>query len=197
MHGLRVPILGDQVPKRKSALSAWFGQTILRLTGWQIQADIPNAPKFVAIAAPHTSNWDFVFGMAFVYAIGLRVQWMGKDSLFKPPFGGLMRRMGGVPISRSSSHGVVEQMVDEFRKRTHFILAITPEGTRRKVEKWKSGFYYIALKANVPILPGFLDFSRKCVGFGAAFRPTGRIEEDLAAIQAFYADKKGKNPLQF
>lgn len=197
MSGSPALILGNRVPKRNSAAGAWLGKTILRLAGWQMEGQVPNEPKFVAIAAPHTSNWDFVIGMAFVYAIGLQVQWMGKDSLFKPPFGGFMKRLGGVPIVRSASHGVVDQMVDEFNRREHFVLGITPEGTRRKVEKWKSGFYYIALKAGVPILPGFIDFGRRRIGFGPPFLPTGNIEEDLAAIQTFYADKRGKNPAQF
>jgi 1-acyl-sn-glycerol-3-phosphate acyltransferase len=119
---------------------------------------MPDCGKLVIIAAPHTSNWDFVFGMTGAFALGLELHWMGKHTLFKPPLGGVMRWLGGLAIDRRAAHGVVEQVADEFARRGQLLLVVTPEGTRSKVERWKTGFWHIARAAGVPILLGGLDY---------------------------------------
>ena len=192
IQNIALPDLGDAVPNRGNPFSKVFGRIVLRLTGWRLEGELPDLPRFVIIAAPHTSNWDFVYGMSCVFAIGLSVKWMGKDSLFKPPFGGVMRALGGIPIERSEKHGVVESMAEEFNRHDKLVVAITPEGTRGRVQKWKTGFYYIAEKAGLPIVTGFIDYKRKCMGFGPMITPGGDIDEDLKNIRSFYSTITGK-----
>ena len=185
------------MPTRGNAFSRGLGKAFLKITGWRLQGALPDLPKFMIIAAPHTSNWDFVIGMAGVFAIGLNVHWMGKHTLFKRPFGCIMRGLGGVPIERAARHGVVDLIVEEFRRREQFLLAITPEGTRGRVDKWKTGFYYIALQSKLPVVPGFLDFGRKHLGFGPMIHPSGDADADLRLIRDFYANIQGKRPELF
>jgi 1-acyl-sn-glycerol-3-phosphate acyltransferase len=165
--------------------------------GWQAEGHVPEGKKFVVIAAPHTSNWDlpFMLGVAYTYRIKLR--WMGKASLFKPPFGWLMSALGGIPIDRSKANDVVSQMVDIYTAADTLAVAIPPEGTRSKVRKWKTGFYNIAHGANVPIALGFLDYKRKVGGIGGVFTTTGDYAADLDEIKAFYAGVTGKNAGKF
>ena len=165
----------------------------LKVTGWKIDGELPEERPLVAIVAPHTSNWDFPFGFAAALQLRIDVRWMGKDSLFKPPFGGIMRWLGGMPVDRSASFGQVDQAV-EFLKQEPIILAITPEGTRSKVRKWKSGFYHIAAKAGAPILLVYFDYPTKTVGLGRLFWPTGDKAADLQEIQDYYKNFKGKRP---
>ena len=171
-----------------------ISRAILRLFGWKVVATLPETHKYVLIGAPHTTNWDFALMLLLKSAIGLQVHWIGKHSLFRWPLGWLMRRLGGVPVDRRSPHKYVDQIVDAFRQRDEMVLVIAPEGTRKKTEYWKSGFYYIALGAGVPIALGFADYARKVGGIGPTIMPTGDIEADLARIRAFYADKTGKHP---
>jgi 1-acyl-sn-glycerol-3-phosphate acyltransferase len=136
---------------------------------------MPDCGKLVIIAAPHTSNWDFVFGMTGAFALGLELHWMGKHTLFKPPLGGVMRWLGGLAIDRRAAHGVVEQVADEFARRGQLLLVVTPEGTRSKVERWKTGFWHIARAAGVPILLGGLDYGwTRLRAQAAGVRPTAR-----------------------
>jgi 1-acyl-sn-glycerol-3-phosphate acyltransferase len=160
---------------------------MLRLMGWSIEGNLPNRAKLVIIAAPHSSNWDFVLGIALVFAMRLDVRFIGKTELFHGPLGALMRWLGGIPVDRSRPEGVVDDAVAGFAARTGMLLALAPEGTRRPVDKWKSGFYRIALKAGVPIVPGYFDNAKRRLGFGAPFLPTGDAERDLATLRAFYA----------
>lgn len=192
MNLYKIPQLGKAVPRRGNAITRVLGRAFLKVIGWRLEGELPDLPKFVIIAAPHTSNWDFIVGMAGVYAIGLKVQWMGKHTLFKPPFGGIMRRLGGIPIERSESHGVVEIMVDEFKKRKQLLLAITPEGTRKWVDKWKTGFYHIAFRSELPIVTAFMDFRRKSLGFGPIVYPSGDLNRDLQTVFDFYVQIAGK-----
>lgn len=194
---LNIPSLGNYVPRRDNVLSRTFGKFILFVTGWRMEGEVPNHPKFIIIGAPHTSNWDAVYGFAAIFALRLRINWMAKHTLFKKPFRSLLTWMGGVPVDRTASHGVVDQTIAAFEKREQFIIAITPEGTRKKVNKWKTGFYYIALKAKVPIVMGFLDYSRKALGFGPLIHPTGNIDADMEKIQSFYSKIKPKRPENF
>ncbi len=167
----------------------------LTLANWKVVGgEIPKEQKFVLIAAPHTSNWDFPFLIAMACILRLEVYWMGKDTLFFGPFGPIMRWLGGIPINRTSAQHVVQSTVDAFENAERLIVVIPPEGTRSKVRQWKTGFYRIAVAANVPIGLSFLDFGRKVGGFLPTFYPTGDIEKDIAEIKDAYKDIKGKYP---
>lgn len=172
----------------------FISRAILRLLGWKVEATLPDTRKYVLIGAPHTSNWDFALMLLLKSAIGLKVHWIGKHSLFRWPRGWLMRQLGGIPVDRRFPHKYVDQIVAAFRQRDEMILVVAPEGTRKWTEYWKSGFYYIALGAGVPIAMGFADYPRKVGGIGASFMPTGDIAADIARIRAFYADKQGLHP---
>ncbi len=175
----------------------WLGRLWLWLFGWRICGEVPPEPKYVLIGAPHTSNWDFLFMMAVVAVLRLKITWMGKDSLFKHPLAGwLMRKLGGIPIDRSRPTGVVTQIVHRFKQSSRLILVVPPSGTRKKKEYWKSGFYWIALTAKVPIVCAYLDFGRKEGGIGPTIIPTGNIKADMDLIRAFYQDIQGKYPEQ-
>ena len=167
---------------------------ILAVTGWKFTSRRNFAPKAVVIAAPHTSNWDFFWTILMAFKVDLKVYWMGKDSLFKGPGGWFLRWLGGVPVNRSKSNNLVDRVSEKFSERKKFTILIPPEGTRSKVNRWKTGFYYIALNAKVPILMGFLDFKHKVGGFGPAFVPTGNIEHDMDIIKGFYKNISGKYP---
>jgi 1-acyl-sn-glycerol-3-phosphate acyltransferase len=178
---------GPHVPRRGGALRAALGRSILGLLGWRLEGGLPDLAKFVVTAAPHSSNWDFIIGIAAVFALRLDVRFVGKAELFRGPLGPLMRWLGGLPVDRHRPEGLVEQLVELFAAREQLVLAMAPEGTRKPVERWKSGFYRIALGAGVPIVPGYFDNGRKRVGFGKPFRPTGDAEADIAELRAFYA----------
>lgn len=169
-----------------------LSRCILRVAGWRIEPRIPDISKYVMIAAPHTSNWDFVLTVLIAFARDVNIHMMGKKELFKGPFGRLFRWMGMIPIDRSRAHNTVAQVIELFRNREKLIMVIPPSGTRRKVMKWKTGFYHIAHGANVPIALGFLDYARKSGGIGRLFRPTGNLEADMNEISAFYAGIAGK-----
>ena len=191
------PTAGDASPTRGNRLTRGFWRAFLKVQGWRFEGTLPNVARGVVIAAPHTSNWDFVVAMSTLLALGLDVRWVGKHTLFRPPFGWLMRWLGGMPVDRSRRQGAVGQIVAVFEDRERLLVGMSPEGTRRRVERWKTGFYHIALGAGVPILPAFFDYPRKVVGVGPLFWPTGNLEADVAALQAFYHDKGGKKPEQF
>lgn len=172
---------------------AWIGWLFLKMLGWRIEGKLPDIKKYVIIAAPHTSNWDFPLTLAMTFALKVKIHWMGKAVMFRWPFGNLCRWLGGIPIERSRSGNVVEQSILAFKKHDELIMVISPEGTRKKVSRWKMGFYHIASGANVPVVLGFLDYRRKVGGIGTTFYPTGRIEEDLDRIKMFYAAMTGKH----
>lgn len=183
---------GNYLPP--NPLIEWIGRTALKLMGWRIEGELPRLDKFVAIGAHHTSNWDFVIFIALKFVLRLNARWFGKHSIFRWPFGGLMRSWGGIPIQRHLSLNMVEQAIQGFRDNREFILVLSPEGTRRKVERWKMGFYHIALGAGVPIVPGALDFANRRVVIGAPFQPTGDAEADLQALLAFFRPYVPKKP---
>lgn len=165
----------------KWALSAHF-----KLRGWRIEGAPPQTRKFVIIAAPHTSNWDFVYFVGAADALDLKLSFIGKASLFKKPFDQMMRDLGGIPLDRERSKDMVKAMVEEFARRDAFMLTIAPEGTRGKARQWKSGFYHIANGAGVPMVLGMMDYRRKVVGLGPAIYPTGDYEADMRKIMSFY-----------
>lgn len=170
-------------------IMAWYGSR-----GWTEESSIPTERKYVIIAAPHTSNWDFPFFIALTTKLGVKTHFMAKDSLFRWPVGRMMRDMGGVSIDRSKSANVVAQMVERFSREDDFILTIAPEGTRGKARVWKSGFYQIALQAGVPIALGMMDYARKRGGIGGLFWPTGDYVADMAKLAEFYKTCTPKYP---
>ena len=176
-----------------------FSLAFLKLTGWKVAGQLPpNGRTSVLIAAPHTSNWDLPYTLMVAFALRLNIYWMGKEQIFKPPFRGLMMWLGGIPIRRESANNVVAASVAALQTADGPLqLVVPPEGTRSKARYWKTGFYYIATGARVPIVMAFMDYERKVSGLGPVFEPTGNLEADMAAIQAFYAPFKGKNPDQF
>ena len=164
-----------------------LGNAWLRAGGWTVVGEMPDLPKFIIVAAPHKSNWDLPNALAAGLHYGLRINWMGKDSLFKWPFGGFMRWLGGIPIDRSKTNNAVAQMVDAFAAADQLVVVIPPEGTRGDVERWKSGFYHIAHGAQVPLVLSFIDYANRRVGVAQMFHTTGDYVGDLARIQAVYA----------
>jgi len=172
----------------------WISIFLLKISGWRTEGAIPDIPKFVMIAAPHTSNWDFPIMMFIAFKLKGKLYWMGKDVLFRKSLKSFFRWLGGIPINRSRSNNVVGQMVDKFVEMDRLILTIPPSGTRKKVKQWKSGFYHIAAGANVPVVLGFLDFKRKTGGIGPVVNITGDMEQDMMVIRSFYADIEGKYP---
>lgn len=169
----------------------------LKLTGWEAEGFRPAQPKFVLIAAPHTTNWDLAYLLAFAVIFDLRITWMGKHVLFRPPLGWVMRAVGGMPVVRSKRGDLVGQLVKEFESRETLALVVPAEGTRSYTSHWKSGFYHIARGANVPIVMSYLDYARRRGGFGAALLPTGDVREDMDEIRDFYEDIIGKFPDRF
>ncbi len=191
---MSIPPLGDRVPRWENALRHAIGRGVLSLAGWRIEGCVPNVPKCVLIVAPHTSNWDFVVGLAALFALGFRATYLGKHTLFRWPFGGLMRWTGGIPVDREAADGVVEDAVTLALRSERMFLTLAPEGTRKKVERWKSGYYRIAVAAGIPIFPVAFDYSRKRVALLPLFAPTGDHEKDEAALRAQYSPAMARRP---
>lgn len=167
---------------------------LLRLFGWQLNNQQPDLCHCVLIGYPHTSNWDFILAMLAKGALGLRFHWVAKDTLFWWPLGTVMRALGGIPVNRRVSNGFTQQLVQRFRQQPELVIVITPEGTRGYRRYWKSGFYHLALAARVPVALGYIDYPRKQLGIGPSLQLSGDQQRDLAAIEAFYADKAGLHP---
>ena len=168
-------------------------------TGWRVEGQLPHGVgKCVLIAAPHTSNWDLPYTLMVSFVLKLHPYWMGKQSLFRPPFRPVMMWLGGIAVDRDKSNNVVAASAAALVAADGNVqLIVPPEGTRSKTRYWKTGFYYIALEANVPILLAYMDYSRKLAGIGPLFKPTGDIEADMRVIKTFYEPFKGKNAQQF
>jgi 1-acyl-sn-glycerol-3-phosphate acyltransferase len=174
-----------------------FYSFLFRFLGWSSSLKEEILPKCVICVAPHTSNWDFIIGMLFYKSIGGEPHFFMKKSWFFFPFNYILKSIGGIPVNRKKKTSLTEQMAEEFKKREHFQLAIAPEGTRKKTSKWKSGFYYIALEARVPITLAYLDYTRKVIGIFENFIPTGNVTEDMEKIKQFYKNTSGKHPAKF
>ena len=172
----------------------WIGRLWMWFFCWDVVGQVPVGEKFVIIAAPHTSNWDFFFGRFALYIYRLKASWIGKDTIFKKPFGGVMRWLGGIAINRDSQHGVVDQIAKQLGESRKLVIAIAPAGTRKRGDYWKSGFYWIAHKAQVPILCGYLDYSHRKACLGLCLVPTGNVKEDMDRIRDFYKSIQGKYP---
>lgn len=182
-------------PPKVNILIKTLAQWFIALVGWKAEGDIHLLPKkFVAIMAPHTSNWDLIFIVGVIFALGVKFNWFGKEEAFRWPLGGLFKRLGGIPIERSAHKNMVQQTVESIRSREQVIVGIAPEGTRSNAKYWKTGFYNIAHQASVPIVFAFLDYARKVGGLGPMMQTTGDIEEDLEEIRKYYKGVTAKNP---
>lgn len=173
---------------------SWIAKFILKLLGWKVDVDLPSTKKYMLIAAPHTSNWDFPLGILVKFSQQLKLNFLGKGALFDSSFGWLFRALGGIPVYRKKKLNMVDQMVKQFNQRDEMILAMSPEGTRSYTEYWKSGFYHIAHKAGVPIAMATLDYGNKMVKLGSTFMPTGDIHADMKIIREFFENVQGKIP---
>lgn len=171
----------------------WMYLLFFRVLGWKIIGDPPVLKKYLIVVAPHTSNWDFMIGLAVRSIKGIQANFLGKRELFRPPYGWIFRKLGGYPVDRKSASHLVDQIVQIARKEERFIVAIAPEGTRSRVEKWKTGFYYIAVGAAIPIVLVSVDYPSKTVVWGEPLYPVGDLNRDADRIDAFFKDKKGKN----
>jgi 1-acyl-sn-glycerol-3-phosphate acyltransferase len=183
--------VGPSVPRTGGAIGKSLGIFSLRVLRWTVDGNIADYPKYVAIVAPHTSNWDFVVGLAARYALRLDASWLGKHTLFRPPFGWIMRRWGGIPVDRTASHDVVSQTVAAFTARPRVFLVITPEGTRKHVSRWRTGFWHIAKGAGVPILPIVFNWRERVIRIGAPFFPGSSVDADVEKLQSLFADASG------
>jgi 1-acyl-sn-glycerol-3-phosphate acyltransferase len=172
----------------------WLGKAWLAFFGWQVAGGAPPVRKAVVIAYPHTSNWDLPFMLAVAYSIDVDVHWLGKKSLFRSPYGGFMRWVGGIPVDRSRHTKLVDAVVDTITPHEELMVVIPPEGTRSQSGRWKSGFYWVAVQAGVPIILGFLDYTKKRGGLGEVLHPTGDIDADFEKIRSFYQGIEGKFP---
>ncbi len=192
-----VPPLGKAVPQRGNRLSRAAGRAVLSLLGWRLEGSVPDVPRVVLIVAPHTSNWDFPVGIAAMLALGLDARWIAKDTLFRPPLGMLLRFLGGTPVDRDAPEGVVEDAVRQLLGTDRLFLTLAPEGTRKKVERWKTGFHRMARGAEVPIWPVALDYGKKAVVLMSTFIPTDDVEGDVRALRARFTPSMARHPQQF
>ncbi len=171
----------------------WLGRVSLRLFGWEAVGEGFDAPKCVFIAAPHTSNWDLFFMLAVAWTLRVPMSWAGKHTLFKIPlWGWYLSLVGGLPVVRGSKTNTVQQLADHFKGRDRMYLAMAPSGTRGLRDSWKSGFYHVAVAADVPIVCGFLDYKNKRGGVGPIIHPTGDVKADMDRIREFYGPIEGK-----
>ncbi len=180
-----------------SQIISLMARLFLKLAGWTIVGEAPKVPKYVMVGAPHTSNWDFIFGMAIALATGAECHWIGKHTLFRGPFNPIMRWMGGIPLDRNGRcrrGSLVEQTVCYYKQHHRLAIVVCPEGTRSLGDRWRTGFYHMAKNANVPIVLAFLDFKNRRGGYGPTVRTSDNIDKDLHEIQAFYANIHGKHP---
>lgn len=188
--------IGAAVPRLQQAGLRLLGHCVLRLFGWRLQVQI-NTPRCVIIVAPHTSNWDFVFGMAAILALQIRVHWYAKHTLFQGWWGGFFRALGGFPVDRSAHGGVVAQTTQRFAQSETLMVGLAPEGTRSRVERWKRGFYHMAHAAQVPVVTAYIDYNTRVVGTGPVFTPTGDWAADLRPVFEFYRGIAPRRPENF
>ena len=184
----------EHLRANRSAFSQWFGRTILKLFGWHVEGQIPNLKRILIIGAPHTSNWDFVYAMATILGLNLRLRWLGKHSIFKPGVRWFMKWLGGIPINRSKPQDIVKNIAKLVEREKGIVIGLAPEGTRNKVEKWKNGFLLMAEATDCTIFMIGMDYLGKRVVLGDSFKPTGNHEADLASIMDYYQRFNGKYP---
>ncbi len=170
-----------------------LGRSMLRFWGWTLEGRVPSDKKILLIAAPHTSNWDWVIGVAGLLALGIRLTYIAKHTLFKGPLGWVMKKTGGVPVDRESAERTVDEIVRQFNQSERLYYAIAPEGTRKQVERWKTGFLRVAYKAKVPVLMVSFDYRKKRILIGDCAELSGDIDRDLESVQRYYSQFSGKN----
>jgi 1-acyl-sn-glycerol-3-phosphate acyltransferase len=193
----RVPEPGPNVQRAHGRLASWLGRVLMSLSGWRFEGEVPDVRKMVLIVAPHTSNWDFPVGLQAKLALRLGGTFIGKHTLFRWPLGIFMRWLGGIPVNRSAAAGFASEVARVLRDADQMTVVIAPEGTRKRIPQWKSGFYRIAVEAGVPILPVGFDYPRKVVFFTPLFHPSGDYEKDLPQLRALYGAEMGKTPSNY
>ncbi|MEK6805146.1 MAG: lysophospholipid acyltransferase family protein [Pseudomonadota bacterium] len=189
--------IGEHVPRTHFRFAQWLARRLLRWAGWRLEVQLPDEPKMVVLAAPHTSNWDGYYAIVSMVALNLRLGLFVKHSMFRWPFRGLLNTLGAIPINRTAAGGLVGQTVQAFHDHPQLLIGLAPEGTRGRVQKWKRGFYLIALEAQVPIVCAYLDYQRRVTGIGLVLNPTGDYAADLEKIQAFYRTITPRRPENF
>jgi 1-acyl-sn-glycerol-3-phosphate acyltransferase len=192
LHVSQIPVLGDAVPQRGNSISRVACRWLFRGLGWRIEGNLPDVPKAVVIVVPHTSNWDFGIGVIAMFALGVRVSFLAKHTLFWWPLGVVMRWLGGLRIDRSSAGRVVKQIIGEFERCQQLVLVVAPEGTRGRVSRWKTGFYRIAQGAELSIVPVSFDYARRTIRFGEPVEPTGDFDSDRDGLEEFFVDVTGR-----
>ncbi|MEX2962507.1 1-acyl-sn-glycerol-3-phosphate acyltransferase [Microbulbifer sp. TYP-18] len=189
-----VPAIPAAWPRMGNAVTRFVGRSVLRLFGWKIHGQLPPHPPCLIAGAPHTSNWDFVFAMAAILAMGVRISWLGKHTIFVWPFRSLLSRLGGIAVDRSVATGVVGQAAAKLQEDPHTVIALAPEGTRARVNNWKTGFLRIAAQAGVAIIPIGIDYRSRSFEIGPPFHPTGDQVADLAEFKRYFRRFQGKRP---
>ncbi|TKS53143.1 acyltransferase [Luteimonas yindakuii] len=191
---LLIPVPPNVPRVKPNRFTRWLARTILRIGGWRVVGELPDVSRLVLIGAPHSSNWDGLWAFSAKVALGLDVRVLGKDSLFRVPgLGWLLHRLGVIPVDRSAASGVVLQAAQLLRTRERLWYGLAPEGTRKRVERWKPGFWKIAKAANVPILRMYLHYPDRVVGFGPLFHPGTDLATDMAELREWYRPWIGKN----
>lgn len=179
---------------RCSTAAHLMGRFVIWLFGWKVAGGVPDTNKMIIVAAPHTSNWDLIFLLGAAFTFHLRINWLGKDSLFKTGFGWLMRWTGGIPVDRSKSNNMVASLAEDIGQRDSCAIVIPPAGTRARTEFWKSGFYWVARGAEIPLVCGYLDYAKKEAGLGLCFMPTSDVARDMDRLRDFYGEIVAKFP---
>lgn len=182
-----VPELPASAPRTGNALGRCLGRFVLRLGGWRVRGEFPDLAHLVVIAAPHSSAWDAVWGLAVKLALGLRITFIAKQELFRWPLGPLLAAFGGVPVDRSAGKGLVQQMAMHIRSRPACWVVLAPEGTRKRVERWKTGFWHIAKAAQTPVLCASFHYPEKIIGIGPLVHLSNHLENDMRRLREFYA----------
>lgn len=186
-------VIPDSAPRAGSNFFARVGRAGLKLLGWRVSGAFENHKKLILVVAPHRSNWDWIVGVFTLWALQLKFSYLIKNSVMVWPLSTVIRRTGGIPIDRASPDGVIEQVIEEFKNREKLYFAITPEGTRKEVRRWKSGFLRIAYSAKLPVVPAFIDYQRKEIVVSSSFELQGEVERDLDTVQNYYYEQIEKS----
>jgi 1-acyl-sn-glycerol-3-phosphate acyltransferase len=197
LHQPPLPSLGPETPRRGNPLSRAVGRAALRLIGWKVEGVVPNVPRLVAVVAPHTSAWDVIVGLAMILALGLRVNWLGKHTVFWPPLGTVLRGLGGIPVNRRVPGGIVAQVIEWIERSDGVVLALAPEGTRQRRDRWKTGFHRIARGVQAPVVPVRIDYRRKVVEILPPETLTGDVAADLQRLDRHFEPAMARHPERF
>ena len=184
----------DHLRANRPRILRFIGKAAMKITGWKTVGHFPRDERVVLVVGPHTSNWDFVVAMSAVLSWDINIHWVGKHSIFKKGFRRVLRKMGGIPVNRADPDALKEEIVDITNKYKGFIIGLAPEGTRKKVERLKTGFLRIANDTNSKIMLAGIDFSNKTIELGEFFSPSGDVEQDLNNIKHYFSNFSGKRP---